>query len=125
LAIARWYIANNGTRTNARIGEALSALLAIESATAATPQEDPAPHRRGNVLGFRQFAYAPTQEQDVVAIFHSVAEDLGFEIIANRVKFPDCLARERQPGSRSHYLECRIEFEFKSSDYRAHGHPTV
>jgi hypothetical protein len=122
-SVADWYIGNAITKDIQLGGDALSALLASRSTLRDTPVDDPAPHRRGSILGFRQFAYAPTQEQDVVGIVNSVAQEVGFEIVANRVKFPDCLARERQPGARSHYLECRIEFEFRSSDYRAHGHP--
>jgi hypothetical protein len=123
IAIANWYATNEEKVGVSLASDVRAALLTLRSTGDAVSLHEPAPHKRGSILGFRQFAYAPTQAQDVVAVFNSVAADLGFEIVANRVKFPDCLARERQPGARSHFKECRIEFEFRSRDFLAHGHP--
>src|SRR5260370_42638452 len=81
------------------------------------------PHRQGRTLNFRAFAYAPTCEHDVVQMFGAVAQELGFEILANRSAFPDCRARRRRPGARETFVECLIEYEFASSDFRRHGHP--
>ncbi len=77
----------------------------------------------GRTLGFRAFAYAPTYEQEVVGIFGNVAEELGFEIVSQRVAFPDCLARRRLPGPRERFIDCRIEFELRSKDFQTHKHP--
>ncbi len=83
----------------------------------------PAPHARGRHLGFRAFAFAPTYEAEVVSLFSSVADELGFEIVAQRPAFPDCEARRLYDGRRARYRKCLIEFEFKSSDYQKHHHP--
>jgi hypothetical protein len=83
------------------------------------------PHRQGPTLNFRAFVYAPTCEHDVVQMFGAVAQELGFEIHANRSAFPDCQARRLRAGARETFVESLIEYEFASSDYRRHGHPTA
>lgn len=83
----------------------------------------PATHHKGRHLGFRAFAFAPTNESDVVAMFGAVADDLGFEIVSTRGPFPDCKARRKTRARRARYESCLIEFEFQSSDFRRHGHP--
>jgi len=80
-------------------------------------------HRQGRTLNFRGFIYAPTNESDVVALFGAVAHDLGFEILANRSAFPDCEARRRVSARREHFVDCMIEYEFSSMDFKRHGHP--
>jgi hypothetical protein len=79
-------------------------------------------HRQGRSLGFRGFAFAPTCEHDVVQLFGAVAKELGFEIIGNRSAFPDCKARRLQKGQRDHFIDCLIEYEFSSLDFRKHRH---
>ena len=79
-------------------------------------------HRQGRSLGFRGFAFAPTCEHDVVQLFGAVADELGFEIIGNRSAFPDCKARRRQKAEREHFIDCLIEYEFSSRDFKKHRH---
>jgi|WetSurMetagenome_2_1015567.scaffolds.fasta_scaffold12047_3 hypothetical protein len=79
-------------------------------------------HRQGRTLGFRGFAFAPTCEQDVVQLFGSVANELGFEIIGNRAAFPDCEARRRVADQRENFIKCLIEYEFSSRDFKKHRH---
>jgi hypothetical protein len=82
------------------------------------------PHEHGRMLGFRAFACVPTYEQDVVGMFTAIAHEIGFEIISNRNAFPDCKANRKIEGSaRNRYKECLIEFELRSSDFKAHKHP--
>ncbi|HLA83694.1 MAG TPA: hypothetical protein VJL29_02785 [Thermoguttaceae bacterium] len=76
----------------------------------------------GKTLNFRGIAFAPTYEQEVVAVFSACATDLGFEIRGMRPAFPDCKARRRKEGDRGRYEECLIEFEFRSTDFRKHRH---
>lgn len=76
----------------------------------------------GKSLGFRGFVHVPTYEQEVVSVFSTVAHELGFEILCNRPSFPDCEARRKIPGARKRYVHCRIEFELRSGDFKAHGH---
>jgi hypothetical protein len=66
-----------------------------------------------------------TYETEVVSMFGAVAEELGFEIVAQREAFPDCEARRRLESSRNRYRKCLIEFEFRSRDFRKHHHPTA
>ena len=84
------------------------------------PQRD---HQHGRMLGFRAFAHVPTYEMEVVSLFSTVAEELGFEIICLRGEFPDCEANRRIPGKRQRFKKCLIEFELKSSDFWTHKHP--
>jgi hypothetical protein len=79
-------------------------------------------HRQGRSLGFRGFAFAPTCEHDVVQLFGAVAKELGFEIIGNRSAFPDCRARRLQKAQRDHFIDCLIEYEFSSLDFKRHRH---
>jgi len=100
-----------------------SHLDGIEKESARQMESPPSPHARGRHLGFRAFAYVPTYEAEVVSLFSSVADELGFEIVAQRPAFPDCEARRLINARRKRYTKCLIEFEFKSSDYRKHNHP--
>lgn len=81
------------------------------------------PHAKGRHLGFRAFAFAPTYEGEVVSLFSAVADELGFEIVAQRPAFPDCEARRLVDRRRNRYEKCLIEFEYRSSDYTKHKHP--
>lgn len=122
-AIARHYLGHEASYDLSLSSDMREAVTELAQQGGLAQTEDPAPHRQGRVLGFRQFAFAPTQEQDVVALFNAVADDLGFEILSNRSPFPDCLARRRSPGRRASYMDCRIEYEFSSRDYERHKHP--
>jgi hypothetical protein len=116
----------------ARIPPAIRAKLEAEVSqippddVPASEGQGPLAHRQGRTLNFRAFAFAPTNEHDVVSMFGAVASDLGFEILANRSAFPDCEARRRRRGGgRETFEKCLIEYEFASSDYRKHKHPTT
>jgi hypothetical protein len=98
----------------------LNELKGTDLEASATP---PRPHSKGRTLGFRAFAYAPTYEAEVVSLFSSIADDLGFEIVSQRSAFPDCEARRIVNPRRKRYKKCLIEFEFRSSDYKQHKHP--
>lgn len=63
--------------------------------------------------------YAPVNELGVVFLFSHVAKRLKFRIVRIQPQFPDCFAhRFIGDGERI----CRIEFEFRSSSFRTHGH---
>lgn len=64
------------------------------------------------------FVFEPSCEQEVVAAFSIIARRLGFVILDLGTTFPDCRAREIDTQK-----EVRIEFEYRSSDFVAHGHP--
>jgi hypothetical protein len=63
--------------------------------------------------------YAPDSEMGVVYLFANIAKKLQFRIEAIRAAYPDCIAY-RQVGDREKRV--RIEFEFKSSNFKVHGH---
>ncbi len=109
---------------SAQMGHLLGEHLAIIAPS--NPAQDlhvVPPHHTGSHLGFRGHACVPTYEMEVVSIFGSVADDLGFEIVAQRAAFPDCEARRLTDRRRKRYAKCLIEFEFRSSDYKKHKHP--
>lgn len=63
--------------------------------------------------------YAPENELGVVYLFSHVARRLQFRIEMIRAAYPDCIAY-KHIGEREKLV--RIEFEFRSSSFRAHGH---
>jgi hypothetical protein len=74
----------------------------------------------GDLLGFRCFLNAPTNEIAVAMLFAVVAADLGFAIEWAGSAFPDCDARRRVgPGK---WRRVRIEFEYLSRNFAIHDH---
>ncbi len=63
--------------------------------------------------------YAPANELGVVFLFAHVARRLQFRIEEIRPQFPDCIAYRRMGDSEK---KTRIEFEFRSSNFKSHGH---
>ena len=63
--------------------------------------------------------YAPENELGVVYLFSRIARRLQFRIEAIRAAYPDCIAY-KHVGDREKRV--RIEFEFRSSGFRKHGH---
>ena len=63
--------------------------------------------------------YAPRNELGVVFLFAHVAKRLQFRIEEIRPAFPDCLAYRHAGESEK---RVRIEFEFRSSNFKAHRH---
>ena len=63
--------------------------------------------------------YAPENELGVVFLFAYLAPRIGLRVEMIQSRFPDCLAYRRTgKGERS----LRIEFEYRSSNFRAHRH---
>jgi hypothetical protein len=63
---------------------------------------------------------APTNEMGVVFLFGTLAKGLGYMVIRLQSEFPDCEAfREVEPGR---WQWVRIEFEYESRNFLAHGH---
>lgn len=74
----------------------------------------------GAPLNFRELRHEPIDEQGVVFLFGMVARELGFLVESVRTAFPDCRAKRRD--KRGYYVEANIELEFRSSNFREHGH---
>jgi hypothetical protein len=64
--------------------------------------------------------YAPTNEFGVVFLFSHLCRRMQLHVESVQAGFPDCIARQRVGGKER---RIRIEFEFRSSSFRAHGHP--
>lgn len=75
----------------------------------------------GKPIDFRGLRHAPINEQGVVYLFGLVAQDLGFKVEAIGTTFPDCEAI-RQIGNTDRWQRIRIEFEYKSSEFKKHDH---
>jgi len=76
--------------------------------------------RYGPIIDFPGLKHAPINEMGVVLLFGMLADDLGFVVESVQISFPDCDAKRRsRDGS---FVGYRIEFEYKSSSFEAHGH---
>lgn len=73
----------------------------------------------GEPVNFRGIVYGPLNEQGVVFLFSKVHDDLGIKIEAIQQAFPD--AKARRFNGRG-WVEEKIEFEYKSSEFLNHGH---
>jgi hypothetical protein len=63
--------------------------------------------------------YAPTNEMGVVFIFAQLARRMQVHVQSVQAGFPDCIAYQRVGGKER---RIRIEFEFRSSNFRTHRH---
>ena len=81
-----------------------------------------APHSRviGEPLNFKSLARAPVNELGVVYLFGLLHETFDFQVESIQSGFPDCTARRKIAQDR--WEELRIEFEFESKQFLAHGH---
>ncbi|OIO08014.1 hypothetical protein AUJ27_01435 [Candidatus Falkowbacteria bacterium CG1_02_37_44] len=73
----------------------------------------------GEPINFRGIIFAPVNEQGVIFLFSKVHEDLGIKIAGIQQSYPD--ARGMRFNGRG-WVEERIEFEYKASDFQTHGH---
>jgi hypothetical protein len=74
----------------------------------------------GPRIDFRGCLYAPTNEQSVVFLFGTLAEDLGFAIETLGTRFPDGVAKLRLASGGFRHV--RFEVEHKASNFVLHGH---
>jgi hypothetical protein len=95
------------------------------SRTVSLPSASPRRRERGvygEVLNFRGLRHAPINESGVVYLFGIVSEELGFLVEAIRLAYPDCEAKRRIPGQAERWESVKIEFEYKTSNFRRQGH---
>jgi len=74
----------------------------------------------GPPLDFRGLRHAPINEQGVVYLFGVLSYELGFIVEAVEGDFPDCEAKRHIGNDR--WQRVRIEFEYRSRNFRDHGH---
>jgi hypothetical protein len=73
----------------------------------------------GDLISFRGLVYCPINEQGVVFLFGKVAQDMNMYVEEIKTGFPDCIGR-RFTGKG--WESVRIEFEYKSSNFKLHRH---
>jgi hypothetical protein len=73
----------------------------------------------GDLINFRGLVYAPINENGVILLFGRVMHDLNMYVEEVKPGFPDCIAR-RFTGRG--WQRVAIEFEYASSNFKAHGH---
>lgn len=76
----------------------------------------------GEIIDFRGLRHAPVNEQGVVYLFGMVSRELGFLIESVRTAYPDCEGIRQLDGEGTRWQRVRIEFEYKSSNFKEHGH---
>ena len=76
----------------------------------------------GEPLNFRGLRHAPTNDQGVVYLFGMLSRELGFVIESLQSGFPDCEAKYLYDLKKRHWAIARIEFEFRASNFKEHGH---
>jgi hypothetical protein len=82
------------------------------------PTQGASLHARNHVVP--GLLYEPTNEAGVMFVFAAMAHRLGFEVESLQQGFPDCEARRQiQPGK---WQRVRIEIEYESRSFVAHGH---
>lgn len=74
----------------------------------------------GELIQFRGMQHAPVNELGVVFLFGMLADELNFRVESVQAGFPDCDAKIRNEDGT--FERVAIEFEFKSSSFKAHGH---
>jgi len=79
-------------------------------------------HMHGPILGVKEIpiVYEPINEQGVILLFTTLAARLNYLIVAIRPQFPDAQLARRDENEK--YKDIRAEFEFKSSQFKLHGH---
>jgi hypothetical protein len=73
----------------------------------------------GEPINFRGMVYAPLNEAGMILLFARVMDDLGIIYESSPPDFPDMIGR-RKAGDK--WQRVRIEFEYKSSNFKQHGH---
>jgi len=73
----------------------------------------------GDPLNFEGIIYGPLNENGVIFLFSKVHNRLGINIEAIQPGFPDAKGRRKV---RKGWEDIWIEFEFKSSQFKVHGH---
>jgi hypothetical protein len=74
----------------------------------------------GDKVQFKSLSCAPVNELGVVYLFGLLHDTFDFKIESIQAGFPDCIARRRIGPNR--WEEVRIEFEYDSRSFVAHGH---
>lgn len=77
--------------------------------------------KRSEVLENAPLQYAPENELGVVFLFSQIAKKLRVKVERIRPQFPDCIAYQKTAHGEK---RIRIEFEFRSRNFKSHNHAT-
>jgi hypothetical protein len=73
----------------------------------------------GDPISFEGLIYGPLNENGVIFLFSKIHNKLGINIEAIQAGFPDAKGRRK---TKKGWVDVWIEFEFKSSHFKAHNH---
>jgi hypothetical protein len=76
----------------------------------------------GSPINFRGLRHSPINEQGVVYLFGMVSYELGMIVESVQSAYPDCEAKRCVDARHDRWQRVRIEFEYRSSNFRQHGH---
>lgn len=76
-------------------------------------------NERAEVLSNAPMLYAPENELGVVFLFAHLAKKWRLRIEEIKAGYPDCIVYQKTHGKEK---RIRIEFEFKSRNFKSHGH---
>jgi hypothetical protein len=76
----------------------------------------------GDFINFRGLQHAPVNEQGVVFLFGMICQEIGYVVEIVKTGFPDCEAKRQIRGKPGMWQRVRIEFEYKSRNFKVHGH---
>lgn len=79
----------------------------------------------GEPIDFRGLRFAPVNEQGVVYLFGMISHELGFLIESIRTEYPDCEGKRCFDKEKNQWEHVKIEFEYRSSHFKEHGHNEV
>ena len=105
----------NAARMHERLAEVKPEPLRARAKVAPRPIED---FPLGEPVGHKWVLHAPTTEAGVIHLFGV----LGPRVAGIRAGYPDCLAYKARDAVPGRWKPVRIEFELRSSNFRAHGH---
>lgn len=73
----------------------------------------------GDPINFEGLIYGPLNESGIVFLFSKIHDKLSINIEAIQASFPDAKGRRK---TKKGWVDVWIEFEFKSSYFKAHNH---
>ena len=76
----------------------------------------------GEPISFRGLTSAPANKQGVLYLFGMVSYELGYLIESIMTEYPDCEGKRCIDQKNDRWEKVTIEFEFKSSYFKVHGH---
>lgn len=76
----------------------------------------------GEPIDFRGLRFAPVNEQGVVYLFGMISHELGYLVESIRTECPDCEGKRCFDKEKNQWEHVKIEFEYKSSQFKEHGH---